>query len=147
MATLDGVSDDSSPTDGSGRHGDNEARTEPARAAGSGPAAPSGADATHPGADRGSTLPPLWRVITVYTAIRLGIVIALTALIWFAGRPMGLPPIIALAFAMVLQLPLSVALFRKQRSDLTAALARAKENRTRERDRLYSELTGHDPLD
>lgn len=94
-----------------------------------------------------SSPPPLWRAILVYTAIRLGLVIVLTALLWLVGRPFGMPPIVALAFGVVLQLPLSVVLFRGARSNLTAALARAKSNRTEVRDRLHSELTGEDPLD
>jgi hypothetical protein len=92
-------------------------------------------------------VPPLWRAIAVYTAIRIGLVVALTALLWFAGRPFGMPPIVALAFAIVLQLPVSVLVFRRARGNLTAALARAKSARTAERDRLHAELTGEDPLD
>lgn len=92
-------------------------------------------------------VPPLWRAILVYTAIRIGLVVVLTAALWFAGEPFGMPPIVALAFAIVLQLPLSVVLFRRQRSNLTAALARSKSHRTAERDRLHAQLTGEDPLD
>ena len=92
-------------------------------------------------------IPPLGRTIAIYTAIRLGLIIVLTVLIALAGRPFGMPPIVALAFAIVLQLPLSVVMFRRQRSDLTAALARAKSKRTAERDRLFTELTGHEPQD
>ncbi|MEO7125628.1 MAG: DUF4229 domain-containing protein [Nakamurella sp.] len=99
--------------------------------------------------DEGSdgVVPPLWRAILVYTAIRLGLVVALTAALWLAGTPFGMPPIVALAFAIVLQLPLSVVFFRRQRSNLTAALARAKSDRTTERDRLHTELTGEERLD
>jgi hypothetical protein len=96
----------------------------------------------------GSTpVPPLWRAIAVYTGIRLGLVVALTAALWFAGRPFGMPPIVALAFAIVLQLPIAVVLFRGARSNLTAALARSKAKRTAERDRLHAQLTGEEPLD
>lgn len=92
-------------------------------------------------------VPPLWRAIAVYTGIRLGLVVVLTALLWLAGQPFGMPPIVALAFAIVLQLPLSVVLFRRARANLTAALARAKSVRTAERDRLHAELTGEDRPD
>jgi len=92
-------------------------------------------------------VPPLWRAITVYTVIRIGLVAVLTTGLWLAGRPFGMPPIVALAFAIVLQLPLSVVFFRRARSDLTAALARAKSARTAERDRLHAELTGDDRPD
>ncbi len=92
-------------------------------------------------------VPPLWQAIAVYTAIRLGLVVVLTAGLWLAGRPFGMPPIVALAFAVVLQLPLSVVFFRRARANLTAALARAKSARTAERDRLHAELTGEDRPD
>lgn len=102
---------------------------------------------TAPGGDPASNIPPLGRTIAIYTAIRLGLLIALTVALALIGRPFGMPSIVALAFAIVLQLPLSVVLFRRQRSDLTAALARAKAKRTAERDRLFTELTGEDPPD
>lgn len=92
-------------------------------------------------------MPPLWRAIAVYTAIRVGLVVVLTAALWLAGRPFGMPPIVALAFAIVLQLPIAVVLFRGARNNLTAALARSKTKRTAERDRLHAQLTGEEPLD
>lgn len=92
-------------------------------------------------------VPPLWRVATVYTLIRLGMIVVLTVAIALAGRPFGMPLIVALAFAIVLQLPLSVLLFRRQRNQLTAALARSKSRRTAVRDKLHAELTGEDPFD
>jgi hypothetical protein len=98
-----------------------------------------------PSEDR--VVPPLWQAITVYTAIRLGLVVVLTVGLWAVGRPFGMPPIVALAFAIVLQLPLSVVFFRRARANLTAALARAKSKRTVERDRLHAELTGEERLD
>lgn len=108
-----------------------------------------GLDADHaPEAeDAASPVPPLARTILIYTGIRLGLLTLLTAVLVLIGRPFGMPLIVALAFAIVLQLPLSVVLFRKQRGQLTAALARAKSARTAERDRLFAELTGQDPPD
>jgi hypothetical protein len=99
------------------------------------------------GAGPDDRVPPLWRAITVYSAIRIGLVVVLTVALWIAGRPFGMPPIVALAFAIVLQLPLSVVFFRRARANLTAALARAKSQRTAERDRLHAELTGEERPD
>ncbi len=95
----------------------------------------------------GRRVPSLGRAVAVYTLIRVGLIVVLTALLELAGKPFGMPLIVALAFAIVLQLPLAVLLFRRQRTDLTAALARAKSRRTAERDRLRSELTGEEPQD
>ena len=95
----------------------------------------------------GRRVPTLGRAVAVYTLIRVGLIVVLTALLELAGKPFGMPLILALAFAIVLQLPLAVLLFRRQRTDLTAALARAKSRRTSERDRLRSELTGQEPQD
>lgn len=92
-------------------------------------------------------VPSLGRAIAVYTLIRAGLVVVLTAALWLAGKPFQMPLIVALAFAIVLQLPLSVIFFRGARNDLTAALARAKESRTAERDRLFTELTGEERPD
>lgn len=125
-----------------------EPAVEPEGAAGPGA---TGSSVTGPGATSGAAsdagagvapIPPLGRSILIYTLIRLGLIVVLTTVLFLAGRPFGMPLIVALAFAIVLQLPLSVVLFRGARNDLTAGLARAKERRTTERDRLFTELTG-----
>lgn len=108
-------------------------------------------DPVHAAADGGSPgdlpettapVPPLGQSIAIYTLIRVGLIVVLTAGLFLAGRPFGMPLIVALAFAIVLQLPLSVIFFRNARNNLTASLARAKERRTAERDRLFAQLTG-----
>lgn len=104
------------------------------------PSAPSDVD---PAPDAPRLLPAL----ALYSALRVGLLVVLTVLLMVAGRPFGLPLIVALAFAVVLQLPLSVLLFPKQRRTLTAALAHAKSHRTAERDRLRAALTGEDRTD
>ena len=82
----------------------------------------------------------LARAIAIYTAIRLGIFAVITVgLMWV------MPLIVALAFAVVLQLPLALLLFPRQRHELTATLAQAKAARTAERDRLRAALTGEAP--
>lgn len=102
---------------------------------------------TTDGAPTERPIPSLGRAIAVYTTIRVGLVVALTALLFLAGRPFGMPLIVALAFAIVLQLPLSVVFFRRARANLTAALARAKSARNAVRDQLHSELTGEERPD
>lgn len=109
-----------------------------------------GAPAAAESAASGSVPRPavsLARAVAVYSGIRVGLLLVLTALLELAGRPFGMPLIVAVAFAVVLQLPIAVLLFSRQRHELTAALARAKSGRTAERDRLRAELTGRDPLD
>jgi hypothetical protein len=82
----------------------------------------------------------LVKAIAVYTAIRVGLIAVLTvALMWV------MPLIVALAFAVVLQLPVALLLFTGARRELTAALAQAKSVRTAERDRLRAALTGEAP--
>ncbi len=103
------------------------------------PAAPAPSpDPAHHGAasvDRGR----LVRAVAVYTGLRVGLMIVLTvALMWV------MPLIVALAFAVVLQLPLAFLLFPRQRHGLTAALAGARSRRGAERDRLRAALTGKD---
>ena len=84
----------------------------------------------------------LARAIAIYTAIRLGILAVITVgLVWV------MPLIVALAFAVVLQLPLALLLFPRQRHELTSALALARARRSAERDRLHAALTGEPPAE
>ena len=97
-------------------------------------------DLHEPGTEERPPAVSLGRAIAVYTVLRLGLMAVITvALMWF------MPLIVALAFAVVAQLPLAIVLFPKQRRDLTAALAHAKADRTVERDRLRAALTGDVP--
>lgn len=84
----------------------------------------------------------LVRAIALYTALRIGLIAVLTVGLMFV-----MPLIVALAFAVVLQLPLALLLFRGPRHQLTAALAQAKSHRTAEHDRLRAALMGGDSVE
>jgi Flp pilus assembly protein TadB len=79
----------------------------------------------------------LWRYLAVYTALRVGLVIALTALLAFF-----MPLIVALLFAIIVQLPLSWLLFSTPRSRVNDALAVSTARRRQERERLQAALSG-----
>lgn len=84
----------------------------------------------------------LFAAIAVFTVLRLALFGVL-----IAGLMFFMPLIVAAAFAVVLQLPLALILFRPQRARLTAALAAAKERRHAEHDRLRQALLGGDETD
>lgn len=80
--------------------------------------------------------------IALFTLLRLLLfAVLIFGLMWL------MPLIVAAAFAVVLQLPLALILFRPQRARLTAALAAAKERRHAEHDRLRQALLGGDETD
>lgn len=76
-------------------------------------------------------------LLILYTALRLGLIVALTAVL-----QLFMPLIVALAFAVVIQLPLSLLLFGGPRRKVTAELAAVSANREAERSRLRAALRG-----
>jgi hypothetical protein len=76
-------------------------------------------------------------VIALYTLERLG----LTAALAF-GLSYLMPLLVALAFAIVLQMPLAFVLFRGTRQRLSDALAVTNARRRAERERLRAALAG-----
>jgi hypothetical protein len=76
-------------------------------------------------------------IIAWYTAERLGLTAVLAALL-----ALFMPLLVALAFAIVLQMPLAFVLFRRTRERLGAALAVTNAQRRSERDRLRAALAG-----
>ena len=74
----------------------------------------------------------------VFTVLRLGLIVVLTAILYFCTLPL----IIALTIAIILQLPLSLLLFGGPRARLNAALATRNAGRRQERERLRAELRG-----
>lgn len=90
-----------------------------------------------PGA--GTDRPPLTGPLLVYTALRLGLIAVLTAVL-----ALFMPLIVALAFAIILQLPLAYLLFPGPRKRVNAALAAASAQRRAERDRLRAALAGEE---
>lgn len=79
----------------------------------------------------------LGRYLAIYTALRLGLVVVLAALLSFF-----MPLIVALLFAIIVQLPLAWLLFSRPRAKVNDAMARASARRRAERARLQSALSG-----
>ncbi|CAJ1493750.1 DUF4229 domain-containing protein [[Mycobacterium] kokjensenii] len=81
----------------------------------------------------------------VYTAARLALVVALTAVIAGVGRLIGLtdfPLIVAAMLALVVALPLGMWLFTPLRKRANESLSEAGERRRRERAELQARLRG-----
>lgn len=76
--------------------------------------------------------------LVLYTLVRLAITTAITVLVMYFGVPF----IVALAFGVVIQMPLSWLLLGSLRARVTAGLAAATVRRRAERDRLRAALSG-----
>lgn len=88
--------------------------------------------------------------ILLYVAARLMLVVVITALIYGAGRLLGVhefPIAVALLFALVIAMPLGIWLFGPLRRRATAGLEVATERRRREREQLRARLRGETPPD
>ena len=77
--------------------------------------------------------------LLIYTALRIGLVAAITALL-----VLFMPFIVALLFAIIVALPLSWLLFAGQRRRVNQALAASTSHRRAERQRLQAALSGDD---
>jgi len=82
----------------------------------------------------------LFGYLAVYSLLRLALVAVLTALLMIF-----MPLIVALLFAVVIQLPLSWLLFAGPRRRVNEAMARSSAQRRAERDRLQAALSGEEP--
>jgi hypothetical protein len=78
--------------------------------------------------------------LVVYTLLRLTLIVVLTALLMFF-----MPLIVALLFAIIVQLPLSWLLFAGPRRRLNDAMAQSSAKRRSERAKLQSALSGTEP--
>jgi hypothetical protein len=90
------------------------------------------------------------RDVLAYVAARLVLVVVLAALIYATARLLGIdgfPVLIAIAFALVIALPLGIWLFAPLRRRATAALAAVDERRRRDREQLRARLRGEAPPD
>lgn len=85
-----------------------------------------------------TTGPRVAPLLLSYTVARLLIAAVLVAVIWFAGLP-GIP---ALAFGIILQLPVSYLALRSIRERLTAALAARAAARQAAKEQLRARLHG-----
>jgi Protein of unknown function (DUF4229) len=88
--------------------------------------------------------------ILLYSAARLGLVAVLSAVIYAAGRVLGIhefPVVVAVLFALVIAMPLGMWLFAPLRRRATAGLEAATERRRRDREQLRARLRGEAPPD
>lgn len=86
----------------------------------------------------------------LYAAVRLLLVVALSAAIYGAARLLGvteLPIVVAVLFALVIAMPLGIWLFGPLRRRATAGLAMAGQRRRRDREQLHARLRGETPPD
>jgi len=79
--------------------------------------------------------------LALYSALRVGLIAALTAVL-----AIFMPLIVALMFAIVLQLPLAWILFAGPRRKVNDAMAQRSATRRAERTRLQTALSGDEPL-
>jgi hypothetical protein len=85
------------------------------------------------------------RDVSLYAAARLLLVVGLAALIYGIARLAGVddfPVYIALAFAIVIALPLGIWVFTPLRRRATASIAAFDERRRRDREQLQARLRG-----
>jgi hypothetical protein len=88
--------------------------------------------------------------VLLYAAARVALVAALTGVIYWIGRGLGVhefPLVVALLFALVIGMPLGIWLFAPLRRRATAGLDVATERRRRDRDQLRARLRGEAPPD
>jgi hypothetical protein len=94
------------------------------------------------------TGPGLVRDVGLYLAARLLLVAGLAAVIYAIARLAGVddfPVYIALAFAIVIALPLGIWVFTPLRQRATASIAAFDERRRRDREQLQARLRGESP--
>jgi Protein of unknown function (DUF4229) len=88
--------------------------------------------------------------VLLYVAARLVLVAVLTAVIYGAGRLLGVhefPVVVAILFALIIGMPLGIWLFGPLRRRATAGLEVATERRRRDREQLRARLRGEAPPD
>jgi len=92
--------------------------------------------------------PRMIRDVIVYAAARLLLAAALAALIYGAARLLGVddfPVYVAVAFAIVIALPLGIWIFTPLRRRATASMMAVDERRRRVREQLRARLRGESP--
>ena len=77
--------------------------------------------------------------LLIYSLLRVGLIVVLTALL-----ALFMPLIVALLFAIIVQLPLSWLLFAGPRRRVNEAMAASSAHRRAERERLRAALAGSD---
>lgn len=94
-------------------------------------------DQTKPGAR-------LVRDLGLYTLARIALVGLIAAVIIGSGQVFStdIPPLVALAFALVISLPLSMVMFKRLRARVNEAIADVDEQRRRDKAALRARLRG-----
>lgn len=85
--------------------------------------------------------------VLAYVLARLLLVVVLTAVIFGAGRLLGVrdfPLVVALLFALVIALPLGIWIFAPLRRRATASIAVIDERRRKDREQLQARLRGEE---
>ncbi len=90
----------------------------------------------------GGGKPSLLGAIALYSLLRISLVVVLTAVLM-----VFMPLIVALMFAIIVQLPLAWLLFSGPRRRVNEAIALASQQRRAERARLQAALTGEDVIE
>lgn len=83
--------------------------------------------------------PGLAGPLLIYTALRVGLIAVITAVLM-----LFMPFIVALLFAIIVQLPLAWLLFAGPRRRVNEAMAASSAHRRTERERLRAALAGED---
>lgn len=88
------------------------------------------------------------RDVLAYMLARLLLALVLAVVVYFVGRALtpDFPVTVAVLFAIVLALPLGIALFKKLRQRATASVAAFDERRRTDRDQLRARLRGDGSL-
>ncbi|TQF68633.1 DUF4229 domain-containing protein [Rhodococcus spelaei] len=86
----------------------------------------------------------LARDLALYTLARLGLVVLIAALILGVSQLINVdvPLLVALIFAVVIALPLSLVLFKSLRTRVNMQISAVDEQRRRDRDDLRAKLRG-----
>jgi Protein of unknown function (DUF4229) len=104
-------------------------------------AASGGLSSTAEPTTAGAGAAQLAKHLAIYTILRLVLVVLLTAALAFF-----MPLIVAVLFAIIVQLPLSWLLFSGPRRRVNEAIALSTARRRSERARLQSALSGDEPI-
>ncbi|WP_236566839.1 DUF4229 domain-containing protein [Nocardia sp. CY41] len=87
------------------------------------------------------------RNLALYTVARLGLVVALAAVIKLAAWLVGvdIPVVVAALFALIIAMPLSLTLFKRLRAKVNEDIALVDERRRRDKAELRARLRGDEP--
>jgi antibiotic biosynthesis monooxygenase (ABM) superfamily enzyme len=83
--------------------------------------------------------------VAAYTVARLALVAALTVVILFGAKLLGIeefPLVVAMLFALVIALPLGIWVFAPLRKRATASIAAVDARRKHDREQLRARLRG-----